>query len=148
MADIGSFKDIEELVQMGFGTPICGTNEDGETVIISQGRTEEGLGRSFLVETFQKNGWSCIHTYWEDGTKEERFKKNDDDGKPKVVAASGGEAYFLTDDECFSLFGAIECRLRQMEDTIEEPSAKKDGRYEAALVEIEMLKSIEKKLGF
>lgn len=147
MVNIGSFKDIEALVEMGFGLPLCGTNDEGETVLIQHGRTEEGLGRSFHIETFQKNGWSCIHTYWEDGTKEERFKKTDDT-KPKVVATSGGEGYFLTDDECFALFGAIEARLRDMESVLEEPSAKKDGRYEVALGEIEKLKAAEKKLGF
>lgn len=147
MVNISSFKDIEGLMELGLETPLCGTNDEGETVLIQRGRTEEGLGRSYHIETFQKNGWSCIHTYWEDGTKEERFKKSDDT-KTKVVATSGGEGYFLTDDECFSLFGAIEARLRDMEYTLEEPSAKKDGRYEAALHEIEMLKGIEKKLGF
>ena len=77
MGNIGSFKDIEALVA-GHDLPIGCRNEDGEFVMISAGRTEEGLGRSFQVETLQNNGWCCIHTYWEDGTKEETF-----DGKWK-----------------------------------------------------------------
>ena len=73
---ITSFKDIEKLVE-GKELPITGETEDGEFIMICAGRTEEGLGRSYQVETEQENGWSRIHTYWEDGTKEETFKRND-----------------------------------------------------------------------
>lgn len=70
-----SFKDIEELVA-GHELPIGGENEDGEFIMITAGRTEEGLGRSYLVETAQENGWNVIHTYWEDGSKEETFRRS------------------------------------------------------------------------
>lgn len=53
---IASFKDIEELVA-GHDLSIGGENENGEFVMICAGRTEEGLGRSYQVETAQKNGW-------------------------------------------------------------------------------------------
>ena len=72
---IASFKDIEELVA-GHDLPIGGENENGELVMICAGRTEEGLGRSYQVETAQKNGWNVIHTYWEDGSKEETFRRS------------------------------------------------------------------------
>ena len=75
-ATINSFEDIVKLVA-GHDLPIGGENEDGEFVMICQGRTEEGLGRSFQVETLQNNGWSRINTYWQDGTKEETYKHND-----------------------------------------------------------------------
>ena len=78
MNKMQSYNDIAELVK-GYELPIGGQNEDGEFVMISLGRTEEGLGRSFQIETLQGNGWSCIHTYWEDGTKEETFKRGNAD---------------------------------------------------------------------
>lgn len=75
MDKITNFKDIEELVE-GKELPISGETEDGEFVMICAGRKEEGLGRSYQIETLQDNGWCRIHTYWEDGTKEETFKRN------------------------------------------------------------------------
>ena len=75
MDKITSFKDIEKLVE-GRELPISGETEDGEFIMICKGRAEEGLGRSYQVATEQDNGWTRIHTYWEDGTKEETFKRN------------------------------------------------------------------------
>ena len=77
MNKITSFKDIEKLVE-GHELPISGETEDGEFIMICKGRAEEGLGRSYQVATEQDNGWTRIHTYWEDGTKEETFKRNND----------------------------------------------------------------------
>ena len=74
-ATINSFKDIVALVAE-HELPVGGENEDGEFVMICQGRTEEGLGRSYQVETLQNNGWCRINTYWQDGTKDETYKRS------------------------------------------------------------------------
>lgn len=91
MSKMQSYKEIAELVK-GIALPISGQNEKGEIVIISRGHTEEGLGRSFLVETLQNNGWSCIHTYWEDGTKEETFKHSNTETKAQEEKVAPDQA--------------------------------------------------------
>ena len=143
-ATLSSYKDIAALVA-DHDLPIGGTNEDGEFVMITAGRTEEGLGKSYQVETVQNNGVNCIHTFWEDGTKEETFRHNDD---IEAIMEPTGQTFRFSDDECFFLFGAIQTRLKEMQDVLEEPSARNDGRFEAAELEIKMLNIILKKLGF
>jgi len=77
-ATLTSFKDVQDMVA-GRELPIGGYNEDGEFVMVIQGRREEDLGRSYQIETLQSNGWSRINTYWEDGTKEETYKRSSEE---------------------------------------------------------------------
>lgn len=67
-----TFYDLAELVK-GKTCPLDATNDDGELVIIQQGRIDGE--RFFKVTTFQSNGWQRINYVWENGTVEELFEK-------------------------------------------------------------------------
>ena len=57
----------------GANFPAAAVNADGENVIIRMG---EDCGEKFFeVTTAQHNGWTRINYIWEDGTREEMFKK-------------------------------------------------------------------------
>ena len=71
-----TYEELKNLIK-GFededGWPISGVNEDGENVQIVEG--ENGGGKFIETQTFQKNGWCRISTYWEDGTYEEGYER-------------------------------------------------------------------------
>ena len=54
--------------------PLCGKNVDGENVIIEQGK-EPGSGNFFRLTTAQDNGWTRINILYENGDREEFFRK-------------------------------------------------------------------------
>lgn len=70
-----TYKELEKLTE-GKTFPICGTNEDGENVIIEHGYNEEWSGGKFFkLTTAQHNGWMRTNYIFEDGTVEELYKK-------------------------------------------------------------------------
>ena len=66
------YKYLRELTA-GRTLPLSATNADGENVIIEEGR-EEGV-HYYRLETIQKNNWSRINHYYEDGTSTETYEK-------------------------------------------------------------------------
>jgi len=66
------YKYLRELTS-GRTLPLSATNADGENVIIEEGR-EEGV-HYYRLETIQKNNWSRINHYYEDGTSTETYEK-------------------------------------------------------------------------
>lgn len=53
--------------------PISGTNDSGETVIISAGSSD---GEEFYrLDTYQHNGWIRVNNYYEDGTVDETYER-------------------------------------------------------------------------
>ena len=66
------YEELKEMTE-GRSLPLMGNNEDNELVIIEEGARE---GEHFFkVTTVQHNNWCRINTYWEDGTREETYKK-------------------------------------------------------------------------
>lgn len=53
--------------------PIMGRNQDGEPVLIEEGRNEDG--HLYQLSTSQDNGWLRINTYYEDGSIDETYSK-------------------------------------------------------------------------
>lgn len=73
MLDI-DFTDLKQVVKAckEYGNsemPFCGTNNDGEHVVISV------FDDRIVVDTLQSNGWTRQNVYWTDGTVEELYKK-------------------------------------------------------------------------
>lgn len=58
------------------------------------------------------------------------------------------KTYQLSDEECYSLFGAIEMRIRFLEGVIEDESKTNTLMAEAAALEIKNLYRVEQELGF
>lgn len=69
------FETLKQETQ-GYEFPLFGENEDGEGQTIEVGADAE-MGQFFRVTTFQHNGWTRINIYYEDGTTEEIYKKED-----------------------------------------------------------------------
>lgn len=69
------YEEIENMVDKYdlSDFPLCGTNEDGENIIIYIRKDENG--KYFEVHTFQKNNWIRVNRYYNDGTTEEWFVK-------------------------------------------------------------------------
>lgn len=63
---------LEKLIA-GRETPLAGTNEDGEHVIVIKGTNANG--NYIETQTLQPNGWTRINTYYECGDTEETYKK-------------------------------------------------------------------------
>ena len=49
--------------------PYCGTNDNGESVVISV------FTDKIVVETLQSNGWTRKNIYYTDGVTEELYNK-------------------------------------------------------------------------
>lgn len=69
------YEEIENMVDKYdlSDFPLCGTNEDGENIIIYIRKDENG--KYFEVHTFQKNNWIRVNRYYNDGNTEEWFDK-------------------------------------------------------------------------
>ena len=63
-----TYQELSRLCK-GKRLPICGTNEDGENIII-----EQGCG-FFKLTTAQHNGWTRINYICRDGSSDELYKK-------------------------------------------------------------------------
>ena len=68
--------DFNELMILAEdkGRVFTAQNENGENMVISY--DYNGGDRYFRVETAQHNGWTRINYIWEDGTREEMFKRS------------------------------------------------------------------------
>ena len=68
--------DFNELMIVAAeeGRVFAAVNENGENMLISY--DYNGGDRYFRVETAQNNGWTRINYIFEDGTREEIFKKS------------------------------------------------------------------------
>ena len=67
-----TYADLEKLTA-GKETPLSGTNELDENVVIYRGYSEDAQMHYYDVHTYQHNGWTRINVFWEDGTTEELF---------------------------------------------------------------------------
>lgn len=68
-----SYEEIKELVK-NEKMPIFATNENGENVIIEQGRTADDI-HYFQLTTIQENDWCRINCYYADGTIDETYDR-------------------------------------------------------------------------
>lgn len=68
-----SYEEIKELVK-NEKLPISATNENGENVIIEQGRTADDI-HYFQLTTIQENDWCRINCYYADGTIDETYDR-------------------------------------------------------------------------
>lgn len=66
------FHAIEKLLD-GKTPPVIGKNDKGENVVIEAGRDESG--RFYRIEASQNNGWLRITTIYENGDRDETFRK-------------------------------------------------------------------------
>ena len=62
--------EIKDLVK-DKELPLCGTNDDGEAVVIEWSNDYN----AYKVATLQHNGWVRVNYYYEDGTVEEIYEK-------------------------------------------------------------------------
>lgn len=67
-----TYEELKELVK-GKDCPLMGENEDGEVVIVSEGRDDEG--HYYETKTAQNNGWVRVNTYYETGATTETFER-------------------------------------------------------------------------
>lgn len=68
--------DIKKFVEAtNAGLPCLFNNDCGEYGILSQGRDKETHLHFYKLQTRQENGWVRINIYWEDGTVEEMYEK-------------------------------------------------------------------------
>lgn len=67
MVRLDSYKALKK--QFGYCEGLVGTNEDGETVIVTIDK------ENATVQTIQKNGWTRVNVYWKDGTIEESYRR-------------------------------------------------------------------------
>jgi len=67
-----SYEEMKELVK-NKQLPLMGENKVGESVIVSEGKDEEG--HYYQTETAQYNGWLRVNTYYETGTVTETFDR-------------------------------------------------------------------------
>ena len=68
-----TYQELERITKRQT-LPLCGKNVDGENVIIEQGK-EPGSGNFFRLTTAQDNGWTRINILYENGDREEFFRK-------------------------------------------------------------------------
>lgn len=69
-----SYEDVKQIVKnFGSTLPANGTDEDGNVVIVSEGKDE--CGHFYEVQTAQENGWIRVNVFYEDGTVTETFTK-------------------------------------------------------------------------
>lgn len=66
------FEELEKLLD-GKTPPAIGTNDKGENVVIEAGRDESG--RFYRIETAQSNGWLRVETIYEDGSRDETYRR-------------------------------------------------------------------------
>lgn len=57
----------------GHTLPAVSENWSGEKTILSEGQDDNG--HFFQIETFQKNNWIAVTTYYADGTVTETYEK-------------------------------------------------------------------------
>lgn len=67
------YEDIKEMVK-NEKLPVSAMNENGETVVIEQGKTEDGK-HYYQLTTIQKNDWCRINCYYADGTIDETYDR-------------------------------------------------------------------------
>ena len=67
-----TYEQIKDLVN-GKSLPISAENENGENVIISEGKTSNM--HFYETQTAQKNDCVRINTYYQNGVTEETFEK-------------------------------------------------------------------------
>ena len=67
-----TYKEIKQKVK-GMELPVMGKNEDGEVLIISQGRDDHD--EYYQIEVAQHNNWCRINRFYSDGTVTETYKK-------------------------------------------------------------------------
>jgi len=68
-----TYKEIKKMVE-GKSLPIMGENQDGEPVIIEEGRSE--AGHFYRLTTAQHNNWCRYNVFYEDGSTDEIYKKD------------------------------------------------------------------------
>lgn len=68
-----TYEDIKDLIGDN-NLPVSSTNENGETVVIEDGKTEDGEC-FYQLTTIQKNDWCRINTYYADGTVDETYER-------------------------------------------------------------------------
>ena len=68
-----TYNEIKKMVE-GKALPIMGENQDGEPVIIEEGRSE--AGHFYRLTTAQHNNWCRINVHYEDGSTDEIYKKD------------------------------------------------------------------------
>lgn len=66
------FSEIKKMVN-GRVLPLLGKNEEGEVLILSQGKDDNG--EYYQAEVAQHNDWCRINRYYADGTITETYKK-------------------------------------------------------------------------
>lgn len=66
-----TYQDLAKLTE-GKPFPLCGTNEDGERVIIQHGKAGQPF---FKLSTVQHNGWIRTNYVYEDGSTEELYSR-------------------------------------------------------------------------
>ena len=74
------FTDIDamrEVMRTHAGKNAIGTNESGEEVIVMVSSDH------ITASTFQHNGWIRNNVFWEDGTTEELYEKDEADYRYK-----------------------------------------------------------------
>lgn len=73
-----TYKEIKRLVEEaeaeGKSLPLSGENENGESVIIEAGETEDGH-RYFALSTIQDNDWVRVNEYYDDETITETYER-------------------------------------------------------------------------
>lgn len=60
-------------VVAGKSLPVAGRNERGEAVVVEGGQSNRG--RFFRVTTAQSNDWCRINTYYENGDRDETYRR-------------------------------------------------------------------------
>ena len=67
-----TYQELKAITK-GKHFPIAGKNVDGENVLIHHGTDDQNF---FLLITAQNNGWTRENYIFEDGSREEFFKKS------------------------------------------------------------------------
>ena len=69
-----TFEELKSITK-GKEYPVLYENENGEPVFIYWVLPKDEIEECFKTETYQSNGWIRDNYYYEDGTVEELFRK-------------------------------------------------------------------------
>lgn len=67
-----NYKEMRNLCS-GKQLPIFAKNENGENLVIERGREDDR--HFYKTMTAQKNGWTRINVYYDDGSSDELFTR-------------------------------------------------------------------------
>lgn len=68
-----TYNELRKLLE-GRSLPIMAENQDGEPVLLEQGRSE--MGHFYRLTTAQHNNWCRTNIYYADGSIDELYEKD------------------------------------------------------------------------